>query len=223
MTRSPSSTPPTGHPVIRAVHLPVVDINRPRRLPATMHTTLVAVDISGFCARRDATIQMHLRERMYRNLLDAFTMTGISWWDCHREDRGDGALIVAPPDINADLFLDPLAHHLKAVLRRDNRHANEVTRLRIRMAVHHGDVHRDSKGVAGVAVNHLFRLLDSAAFKKAFQAADDDLAMIVSKQLYADAVHRGGHIDVAAYRQLRITCKETRGERAWMWLPPTRL
>lgn len=184
------------------------------------NTTIAAVDITGFGSRRDAVIQRHLRMTMYGHLVEAFTMTRLPWVDCYREDRGDGVLIVAPPDVNADHFLDPLAHHLAAVLRRGNRIANDSTRLRLRMAVHHGDVHRDARGITGAATIHLFRLLEAAAFKRAFK--DCDLAMIVSDRLYTDATQRGGLIDATAFRRLRITCKETRRARAWLWLPPTR-
>lgn len=185
-----------------------------------MHTTLVAVDIVGFCRRyRDTDAQMHARDMMYEQLTEAFAMTGLPWRECHLEDRGDGALIVAPPDADTDCFLNPLAHHLHAVMRRSNRLASDSARLRLRAAVHHGRILYDSHGVTGHAVNHLFRLLEAPAFKKPAQNADADLAVIVSDQLYKDAAESGGLFNPAAYQRVRITSKETH-TWAWRWLPP---
>jgi class 3 adenylate cyclase len=195
-------------------------VNFSREPSPIMHTTLVAVDIVGFCRRyRDADAQIHARDKMYEQLTEAFAMTGLPWHECHLEDRGDGALIVAPPDADADRFLNPLAHHLHAVLRRSNRLASDSTRLRLRVAVHHGRVLYDAYGVAGHAVNHLFRLLEAPAFKKQVESADADLTMVISDQLYQDAAEFGGLFNPAAYQKLRIASKETHAS-AWLWLPP---
>ncbi|TDB92486.1 hypothetical protein [Actinomadura sp. 7K534] len=185
--------------------------------PPSMHTTLVAVDISSFgTPGRDDLAQLHVRRHMYGLLIEVFEMTRLPWWDCHREDRGDGALIIAPPEVPAGDFLDPLAHHLTAVLRRYNRLASDAARLRLRLAVHIGLVHRDAHGVAGQALVHLFRLLEAPAFKRAFADSGAELGLLVSDQLYAQACAAGGLIDPAAYRPLRVTSKETRA-RAWSW------
>jgi hypothetical protein len=216
-------TPPPGRParwIIRPLHVhPRTRITRPRELAPTMHTTVLATDIIGFADRyRDVGAQLHVRQMMYELLIEAFGITGLSWWDCYREDRGDGALIVAPPDINPDSFLDPLTHHLNALLRCYAQDASDRTQLRLRMAIHHGYVYHDAHGVTGHALTHLFRLLEAPAFKKAVATAETNLGAVVSDQLYTDAIQRGGLIDQAAYRQLRLSCKETR-TRAWLWLP----
>jgi hypothetical protein len=198
-----------------------VSINRPYGFGPTMHTTLVAIDIVAFGdPRRSDTDRIYLHETMYEQATKAFTMTGLCWRDCYHEDRGDGALIIAPVHVHADLFLDPLAHHLNALLRRRNHEASDIRQLRIRMAVHHGEVHYDTHGVAGSQTLHLFRLLDAPAFKKAMHATDTALGLIVSDTLYTDANRRNGLIDATAYRKIRVNHKETRRARAWLWLPP---
>ncbi|MFB4318068.1 hypothetical protein [Actinomadura sp. 21ATH] len=190
------------------------------RLPRPTTTTLAAVDICRFGTRRDAPTQLLLRKEMYGLVAEACRITRVPWYDCHREDRGDGALFIVPPDVAADHLLDPFANHLTVVLRRYNRLAGPATRLRLRLAVHAGQIHRDEHGVAGPALVHLFRLLDAPAFKKAADSAVADLAMIVSDRLYTDAVEGGGLVNPAAYTSQRVTCKETRA-RAWIWTPPT--
>lgn len=204
----PPPSPPDGDVTVR-----------PHALAPALYSTLAAVDICSFGRLGDDHIQMHQRNQMYARLAEACEITRIPWWDCYREDRGDGALIIAPPDVPPDDFLDPFAHHLTAVLRRYNRLASPAARLRLRLAVHGGHVHRDPHGVAGQAVLHLVRLLEAAAFKRALADSTTDLGLIVSDRLYDDAVGRGGLINPDAYRPLRITSKETRA-KAWVWFPP---
>jgi hypothetical protein len=184
-----------------------------------MYTTLAAVDIIGFGSRYVAVdAQAQARQRMHELLLETFSITGLSWWDCHREGRGDGILIVVPPDVNPDRLLDPFAHHLNALLAFANRRASDTTRLQLRIAVHHGCISYDAHGVTGYNIVHLFRLLDGPAFKKAVRAARADLGLIVSDRLYSDATERSGLVNPGAYRRIRIACKETHTQ-AWLWLP----
>jgi hypothetical protein len=130
-------------------------------------------------------------------------------------------VFVVPPEVAADHLLDPYASHLNLVLRRHNQLAGPTTRMRLRLAVHTGRIHRDDHGVAGPALVHLFRLLDAPAYKRFADDTVGDLTMIVSDQLYNDATQGGGLINPAAYIPQRITSKETR-TRAWIWTPPLR-
>lgn len=218
-----SPVPPPGRPVIRTIR-PLHDqtwaeIARPRALAPVMETTVIATDIMEFGKRyRDAGAQVYVRHMLYELLFDAFDITGVSWWDCYREDRGDGVLIVAPPDIEPDRFLDPLIHHLNALLRCYTRRAGELAELRLRMAIHFGYVYHDAHGVTGHALTHLFRLLEAPAFKKAVADTEAKLGAIVSDHLYTEAAQHVGLMNPAGYTPLQLRCKETRS-RAWLWLP----
>ncbi|MEV4001937.1 hypothetical protein [Actinomadura sp. NPDC049753] len=186
-----------------------------------MHTTLVGVDILRFGdQRRDADAQRLLRKHLYENLQQAFETSHLPWAECYTEDRGDGALILLPSEVAPTNVMDPLAHHLTALLRRSNRLANDLGRLRLRMAVHAGDVEHDDHGVLGAPLTHLFRLLEAPAFKQRLhEAPDADLAMLVSQELYQHAAATG-RINRAAYRPINIRHKETRAS-GYLWLPPT--
>jgi hypothetical protein len=214
---------PSGRPAPCVIHPPHVcprsSIRRLRESAPVMHTTLLATDIIGFGnCYRDASAQLYIRQVMYELLIEAFDITGLSWWDCYREDRGDGALVVATPDANPDRFLDPLMNHLHALLGCYARRADDSRQLRLRMAVHYGCVYHDPYGVTGHAVTHLHRLLEAPAFKRAVTTAEGRFGAVVSDWLYTETLQHGGLIDRAAYRQLRLSCKETR-TRAWLWLP----
>jgi hypothetical protein len=183
------------------------------------HTALMAVDICSYGDRHDEDVQLHLRAKMYGLLAETFKMTGPPWESVYYEDRGDGALIVLPPVVPAEVLLDPFAHHLLALLRRSNRYASDAARLRMRVAVHSGDVHADTYGVAGHAVVLLFRLLNCGRFKKMPAAEGADVALIVSASLYHETTHRAGLVDAVSYEQIAVRNKET-STRAWVWLPP---
>ncbi|MEV5570775.1 hypothetical protein AB0L06_12040 [Spirillospora sp. NPDC052269] len=185
-----------------------------------VYTTMVAVDIVAFTdPRRNEEIRRHLRHRLYEHLREAFTMTLLPWDAFYLEDRGDGALIVAPPDVPPHLLLDPLAHHLQAMLRRGNRFASDPARMRMRMAVHSGHVEKDDHGVVGRAVNHLFRLVDAPRFREAAAGSGADLSMIVSDLLYEEVLSSRGVLFPELYRRVEVSCKETTA-RGWIWLSP---
>ncbi|MFD0689568.1 hypothetical protein [Actinomadura fibrosa] len=185
------------------------------------YTSLIAVDIVSFGApERDEAIQAQLRQLMYVRLRKAFEITCLPWLACYVEDRGDGALIVLPPDVPAYLLLDPLAHHLKAVLRHGNRLYSRALQMRLRVAVNAGFVHRDAYGVVGHAVNHLFRFLDAPAFKEAISLSEAEVGLIVSDRLYGDVAGSGGYVDQAQYRPVQVVCKETKAD-AHVWLSRT--
>ncbi|MFC0037993.1 adenylate/guanylate cyclase domain-containing protein [Actinomadura rayongensis] len=184
-----------------------------------MNRTIIGTDIVGFGhdRRRDAGTQAFLRDRMYGVLSDAFKITGLPWEDCRFEDRGDGVLIITPLDVDPAEAMDPLAHHLAALLRHANRLANPISRLRLRVAVHSGRVHEDPFGVHGDAVNHMARLLDAAAFKDAIEDAGADVGLLVSGALFGEATAASIMVNPAAYREIEVTNKETRTV-AHLWL-----
>ncbi|WUI01253.1 hypothetical protein OHR68_05365 [Spirillospora sp. NBC_00431] len=206
----------------------------PPDLPLPMHTTLIAVDIVGFGRRcRDTATQRNVRREMYERLSAAFAAAGLPWGACRHEDRGDGALIIAPTGADPASCLGRLAHHLAIVLHQRNRFACDDTRLRLRVAVHHGYVERDAYGVFSPATSHLFRLLDADEFKDALHAAGADIGLITSDSLYTQLFARtaqareqpvagprgDGFATPAGYRMIRVSCKETHRAKAWLWLP----
>ena len=185
--------------------------------------SMLAVDIKGFNdQRRDQEIRWSLRMAMYELLASAFSRSGLAWPACYHEDRGDGVLVIAPPAAPAMTLLYPLAEHLRAGIRRHNRFHTELAQIRLRAAVHAGHVCFDSHGVCGDAVNHLFRMLEAPAFKRALDASDADFALVTSGAVFDDVVFSGtGLIDPDMYAPVQIRCKETRAQ-AWLYLPPVR-
>ncbi|MFC9975165.1 hypothetical protein ACFVH6_30135 [Spirillospora sp. NPDC127200] len=218
MTMQPADPPPAVWSAPPAPPPPAFPA--PAREAVRTHTSMMAVDIASFGSRqRDERVQCELRHRMYGLLQSAFAMTCLPWDAAYREDRGDGALVILPRQVPTYLLLDPLAHHLNALLRRGNLWYAEPLRMRLRLAVHAGYVHRDAYGVVGRSVNHLFRLLDSAALRAMLDGSGGDLGMIVSDELFGDVADYSGLTDTGRYRAVDVVCKETRA-RGWVWLTP---
>ena len=92
---------------------------------------------------------------------DCVRCFGIAWTACYCEDRGDGALILVPPEVPKSLLVVHVAEELSSVLRSRSEAQPPESRIRVRLVVHAGEVHRDEYGVAGTAINVAFRLLEA--------------------------------------------------------------
>jgi hypothetical protein len=178
---------------------------------------IFGVDVMKFThPSRDDDVQAVVREALYRVLKEAWESAGHSWTGAIREDRGDGILLIAPPDEPLITLIDPLLESIRARLRRHNKLSSKAAAIRLRAALHAGLVRQDEHGVVGTAVNHLFRLLDTPQLRHALDEPGVDLAFIASQQVYEHAISSGyGDIDPAAYLPVDVQVKET---SAWGWI-----
>ena len=61
---------------------------------------MLTLDIAGFTSPdRDEEVRIYIHKALYAMLRKAVQGSGMPWDRCHHEDRGDGALVIAPPDI----------------------------------------------------------------------------------------------------------------------------
>ncbi|MFJ3141475.1 adenylate/guanylate cyclase [Streptomyces halstedii] len=177
------------------------------------HATLLVADVERF-STRDGADQMRTREALYDEFRAAFTEP--LWSSCAHEDRGDGLLVVVPGQVPKSMVLGEVLPRLDAALGR-RRRGDPL--LRLRVAVHAGDVHLDEHGIGGHAVIRAFRLCDSDPLRKAVAAARGDLAVLVSETIHEDVV-RGGYPGIApqAFHAVDVHVKET-AVRAWLHVP----
>ena len=78
-----------------------------------LHRAILGVDIEGFADRRRTNLdQIAMRDGLYRCLRIAFASSGIAWTACYHEDRGDGALILVPPEVPKSLLVAHLPQEL---------------------------------------------------------------------------------------------------------------
>lgn len=137
-----------------------------------MHRTIVVVDVEGFGSRRRTNAHRAVvRDGVYRSLRQAFDSAGVSWTDCDHQDCGDGVFILVPAEIPKASFVEIVPPALVAALHKHNTAHGAEERIRLRMALHAGEVVYDEHGVTAASVNLTFRLLDSPALKAALAAS----------------------------------------------------
>ncbi|MFG1999238.1 cyclic nucleotide-binding domain-containing protein [Spirillospora sp. NPDC048911] len=181
--------------------------------------SILFTDIAGFGGHvRDDDDRMIVRNSMYEMLQDAFAGSGLGHADYYQEDRGDGALIIVPPDTPTRSVVDPMLARLEAGLRRHNRRASEATRLQLRVALHVGPVTWDPRGVSGTAIIQTARLLEAPVLKSRLAETVADLGFIASAFVYEAVIQQGpGFVDPACYLPVEIQVKES-ALTAWMYL-----
>src|SRR6266568_1376091 len=109
-----------------------------------LHKAIVGVDIEGFAERRRTNPdQVTMRTGLYRCLRTAFARSGIAWEACYHEDRGDGALILVSPEVPKELLVTCFPRELSVALRSHNQAHPAESRIRVRLVVHAGEIHRD--------------------------------------------------------------------------------
>jgi hypothetical protein len=186
---------------------------------------LFAVDVAGFNGLcRDDDIQIYIHESLYEMLHIAFDRSGVPWFICIHEDRGDGVLVIVPPVVPIAGLVDPIPERLRGLVRRHNRVSCEAARIQLRVAVHIGPVHNDGHGFVGRDVNLLCRLLDARPLKRMLAESGAEVAFITSGYVYENVIRRRPSlVDPAVFQSLAVRVKETR-TRAWAYvlgtLPP---
>jgi len=184
-----------------------------------LYHPMVAADIKGSANRSDQ-IQVMLHEALYRVVPDALRHASVPDGDCTLVDRGDGVLVVFQPNVSIRPLIDPMMPRLVAGLESYNAAVGERERMQLRVALHSGYVRQDAMGYyTGQALIHLFRLLDSRLLRSRLAASSAPLVLIVSETVYDAVVRQHDGIDPSAYELVRVTNKEVKGARAWIWAP----
>jgi hypothetical protein len=183
-----------------------------------VHRTIVAVDVEGFGdRRRNNRNQLAVRDGLYRAMSEAFHDAEIPWVDGDHEDRGDGMFILVSSEVPKSLFVESLPPALVSALRRHNDAHPELERIRLRLALHAGEVNYDEHGATATSINLTFRLLESGPVKQALASFSGVLAVITSSWFFEEVV-RHSAANAAAYHPVSVAVKET-ATTGWVCLP----
>ncbi|GAA2586298.1 tetratricopeptide repeat protein [Actinomadura fulvescens] len=186
-------------------------------LPPAVHRTILCVDVERFTDRHRPH-QLAVRDGVYRSLRAAFTRSGVPWRDCYHEDRGDGVFVLVPSEVPKTLLVTKVLGELALALADHNEGCDRQARIRLRLALHAGEVCHDAHGVAGSAIDLAFRLLDAEPLRRALVGSAGTLAVIASQWFYDEVVRHDADARPATYRRVRISVKQTRTS-AWICLP----
>ncbi|WP_410664864.1 hypothetical protein [Amycolatopsis sp. lyj-84] len=188
---------------------------------AAIHCTIVAVDIEGFGQHhRSNANRVRIRRGLYEAMRAAFEGAGIPWHSCHREDRGDGILILSRAETPKALFADSLPYTLALELARHNATHPHEEQMRLRLALHAGEINYDEYGVTGYSIIHAFRILDAPSLRMALAGSSAILAIIGSEWFFDEVIQHSESSHAASYFPLEVKSKETE-TRGWMLLVST--
>ncbi|MCX4776511.1 hypothetical protein [Streptomyces sp. NBC_01264] len=189
--------------------------------PKSQHYCILVVDIEKFGKRRNP-VQVRLRSALYALVDSAFREAGID----HESgpppvDRGDGFFWLLPADVDkTDLtgrFVELLHHRLRehAAL------SSDEGAMRLRVALHDGDVAEDGHGWVGEELNTACRLADIAPLRTALaEGVRSGLALAVSDEWYRRVVrHDDPSVVRESFRRVAFDAKEIQGARAWVRVP----
>jgi Cyclic nucleotide-binding domain len=178
--------------------------------------TVVLTDVVGFGARNRTDRHRLIIRREGWVMMQA--ALGPLWDGCFTEDRGDGLLIVAPPQIRTARIIESIHRELPSMLRMHNSTYTEPAQIRLRLAVNVGPVTTDPLGMSGEAIIRTARLVEAPVLKEAMAETGHGLGIIVSEFVYQTAVqHADQFIDADRYRSVDVSIKEFRSS-AWMRL-----
>lgn len=192
------------------------ELTPPRLVLTGQNCTVVRTDVVGFGAE-DRDPEAH---KIIRRETAAMTRLalGTAGDTCRREDRGDGELIIVPPDIPTAHVIERLIGVLPAQLKRHNRSYGTPSQIRLRVAVEVGPIEDDEGGAVGRSIVGVARLLDADPFKQAMADRGALLGVIVSSFVYETCILPGGStLDPADYTEIPVHVKET-NRSAWMQL-----
>jgi tetratricopeptide (TPR) repeat protein len=175
-----------------------------------VHRTIFVVDVEGFGdKRRTNTDRLTVRDGMYRSVQQAFRNAGIPWADCYHESCGDGVFVLIPAEVPKGLFVGSMPRELAEALREHNDTHRAEERIRLRVALHAGEVYYDEHGVTAESINMAFRMLDARPLKDALAESPGMLALIVSPWFFDEVVRHSPAGDAATYRPVQVAVKET--------------
>ncbi len=135
-------------------------------------------------------------------------------------DRGDGALFLVPAEVPKVQLVDVFVDQLQVLLGHHNRQSSQTAQMRLRLAIHAGEVTLDENGRSGGDTITACRLVDSDISRACLAAAPRaHLVLIVSASIFnGTARHGHGAIDPETYARVHVAVKEL-SDHAWVHVP----
>jgi class 3 adenylate cyclase len=170
---------------------------------------VVGVDIERFSAL-SALEQVNAQHDLGQILDTAAGRADLDREAWHRQVAGDGELAVLPNDADGLRLVGRFPNELAHALSETNRNRPDPeTRVRVRLAIHHGTLVSGCFGPVGKAPIVASRLLDSEALRhELLRRTETDLAVIISASIYSDIVEtRLDGLEPSDFRPVNIEAK----------------
>ncbi|WP_410617384.1 ATP-binding protein [Amycolatopsis sp. lyj-109] len=179
----------------------------------------MVADVEGFGdpRRTDPHLQA-VRDGLDAVMRAAFAAAGVLWEDCYREMRGDAIVALVSAETDKARFVEAVLPMLVTRLRVHNDTHPDAQRLRLRVALHAGEVGYDTHGISSAALIRTFRLCDAPPLKAALAGSPGVLAVIASDELFDDVIRHTPAAAPATWRPVAVTVKEA-DTTGWITLP----
>lgn len=182
------------------------------------HRSFVAVDVEGYGDQaRTSRHRTAVRDGLYQVLMTAFADCDLPWDDKAVDDAGDSVMVLLPADTPKGVLVDQLPERLVAALSEHNHVHSTEARLRLRMAVHAGEVHYDEHGKTSAEMIFTYRILDTAEAKRALRESTATLVLVASDPFYQAVIRHQPATRPDAYREATADVKEVHA-RVWVRL-----
>ncbi|MEY9861099.1 hypothetical protein ABH935_006739 [Catenulispora sp. GAS73] len=186
------------------------------------YRALLACDIASSAGRGENNLQ-EIRGVLEAACSAAFRTAGLDWAGCRRQDTGDGFQLVAPSGIRKQTLLHPVLPDLATRVRAHNRRAPAKVQIRLRVALHAGEIKLDPDGgFSGAPFEILARLLNAAPVRAALSGAPEGVpvAAILSQHYGEETIGSGYDAgpDADAFVPVEVREKAYVG-RAWIHCP----
>ncbi|MER7559764.1 hypothetical protein ABTZ46_22665 [Nocardioides sp. NPDC126508] len=152
-----------------------------------VHKTLLVFDIEKFGPRQHIE-QAEAQRVVYGFLEQVLTKAEIEQTSTRIEDRGDGVFVVLDADVVKAKLIRSVLTELPTALYDYNRLASDTAKIRMRAAVHAGDVEITSRGVVGTPAIEVFRLLNSKKLYAQLEESAELLVFAVSEAIHHDVI-----------------------------------
>ncbi|MCS7476072.1 hypothetical protein ACFFQW_08740 [Umezawaea endophytica] len=186
------------------------------------HHSFVIADIEGYGRRSDED-QRWLRNELYWVFQTSLMKADVPFAPKLTQDRGDSVILLVPGSEPKRNIGDALVQQLDRELTRHARRSSEPARMRLRLALHAGEVARDGRGWIGRDLNTACRLADLPAAREALAAEPDaNLVVVVSDEWYRSVVRPDPVlVEHFAFRRVPFVVKEV-DDHAWIHVPRKR-
>jgi hypothetical protein len=176
----------------------------------SVYRAILVVDVEGFSGgHRTEDHRRLVRAGLGRMLAATLGALGHDYQAGYHNDTGDGVVVLVPPEVPESRLVRELPVALEAALREHNSTFADGAQIRLRMALHHGQVFFDEAGASAAAVIHACRLVDSHPIRDALKRSEAPLALIVSDSFYREVVLGEPAAAPDSYAEVQVSSKET--------------
>ena len=185
-----------------------------------VHRTILVLDIVEFAhPQRTDPVRLRLREKLYELIHQTLTAAGEDPGQVPCVDLGDGVMVLLDPQLAAARVVEVVIGRLRPSLAGLNRRAPGRERLRLRVALHRGEVLIDPHGFVGGALVEASRLSNAAALREQLDATAADLVLVVSDQVWKQLTgSRNDPPEPGVYQPISLSTHDAT-TRAWMRVP----